>query len=483
MSGFDTTGVAAQVTPPGNPLGIVEGFANLQNSLNQNKMFQAKALAGQMLEQSTGPDGQPDLGKFSAALQSDPRTAPFAQEALQGVAALRGAGLANQAAALGVANTQRDTLKNISATYGVTNPKDVSGAIARAVQSGSIDPEVASSYMGNGAMSADIRAAIIGGSGGPGAQTALTGTPTQTSAGGHVVTNLVNPYAGTSTPMTGSGADIPITMTPAEKLARNSGIDPDTGQPFSAPNASTATPTGDVRPNNGITGPHGEITTGLPTGGEVQKLGYAQQLQTLQSQKDLIPQQESNVKELMALAKQVRTGPGATQSADVITAINRLTGANFDPVATPAQQVLNKLSETVAATNRPILGLLPTNEQINLSRAASPNTNISPEAIQELGANALGNLEYTKAKNAAWDWTDAQQFQKTGKHLNPGTDYATVQSRFNARHDPRYFQQEYWTPQQRQQQLDAMSVPERARYLAGKTQSDALVKIYGNGGQ
>jgi hypothetical protein len=487
MAGFDTSNVAAQVTPPGNPLQTIEGFAGLQNTLNQNKLFQAKQLAGQYVGQATGPDGQVDPNKLVPLLQADKRTAFAIPEILQGVAALKGQGLTNQQTGLAVAGTQVDQLRKTAAIYGAAGvakgdtagaTKDAHDAISKLVLSGAVMPEAAAAYMGSGDLTNDIRAAAIAGAGGDIVRQTIAPNIANIDTGGTIQGVAQNPVLGTQTSVGGNSASIPVTLTPAQKIVRNSGIDPTTGQPYSVPNAATATPTGDIKPNNGITGPQGQITTGLATGADIPKLGAAEQLKALQDTQASITNQESNVDELRTLARGVRTGPGSTQTADVIAAINRATGSTFD-AGSSSQQILGKIQEQMAAANRGILGFLPTNEQANINRAASPNNQMGNAALDALAAQTKGNLDWIKAKNAAWTWADNKQFQTTGKHLNPGTDYLTVQARFNALHDPRYFQDKYMTPEQRTQMITgSMSPTELKKYNAGKQHSDNLVNGY-----
>lgn len=76
--------ISLQIKPPDiNPLTMMSGFANLQNTLNQNKLFQqtfaARQRAGQILSQS------PDLEQGLEQLYRDPVTAPFAAETANAV--------------------------------------------------------------------------------------------------------------------------------------------------------------------------------------------------------------------------------------------------------------------------------------------------------------------------------------------------------------------------------------------------------------
>lgn len=71
--------------PESNPLTMISNFATLQNTLNQNRLFQqtfaARQRAGQILSQS------PDLEQGLEQLYRDPVTAPFAAETANAVRA------------------------------------------------------------------------------------------------------------------------------------------------------------------------------------------------------------------------------------------------------------------------------------------------------------------------------------------------------------------------------------------------------------
>lgn len=73
-----------------NPLGMLGQFAQTQNALNQNALFQqtykARAAMGPLAQQSVGQDGQMDWNKFATLVSTHPDTAWTAPDVLNNIA-------------------------------------------------------------------------------------------------------------------------------------------------------------------------------------------------------------------------------------------------------------------------------------------------------------------------------------------------------------------------------------------------------------
>lgn len=473
MSGFDTTNVAAQVAAPPNPLQTIEGFAQLQNTLNQNKMFQAKALAGRMLEQSAGPDGQPDLGKFSAALQSDPRTAPFAQEALQGVATLRGSGLANQQAALGVASTQYNNLRNISATYGNTstatdpdirhseNTKNTIDAINKGVQTGIFTPDVAANYMGSGDLTNDIRAATISGSGGPGAQTAMTGTlaPVSTGSGTQFVNE--NPYAGPGGQVTKPGGN--------ENFVKNQLSPQDLTTPLDAVNpdgTKTRTLLSKYIDQNGAsTGtPLPMIDAGPLNTGARAALGAAygqKQIPDFESEVVAAAQTKPLIEQMRTAAGQFNTGPNADFWQKAGELANEYGIKGFDPgnTATSASEAFTKILPTILRQQATMLGMNETDTGRQIAATALPGKGLTLDGINKILGIVEGNTDAIAAAGKGWQ----QEKDQNG----PGS-YGTYRMKFAEKVPPTIFQSQYMSPQEIQDMQKSWSPSQKSDWNARK---------------
>lgn len=77
------TSMYSNVGQGSNMLGALSTFANAQNALNQNKLFQAQMALGPILQQSVDPQtGQPDFNKAFIMASGNPATAPAASQLL-----------------------------------------------------------------------------------------------------------------------------------------------------------------------------------------------------------------------------------------------------------------------------------------------------------------------------------------------------------------------------------------------------------------
>lgn len=449
---FETTNVAAQTTAP-NPLQTVEGLANVQNSLNQNKLFQAKAIAGRMLEQSTGPDGQPDLGRFSAALQSDPRTAPFAQEALQGVAALRQTGIQNQGLQLGVAKTQYDNLRNVAATAGNTstatdsnarhaeNTKNAALAISKGVSAGIFSPEMAASYLGSGDLTNDIRAATIGGSGGEGAQTALTGKISQVTTPQGIVSTNQNPYLGQHGEVNTSGGNanfIQNQLSKQDLVAPVDAVNPD--------GSKTRTLLGKyINQDGSTTGtPLPLIDAGPLTNTARAALGSAygqKQIPEFEAEVASAPQTKALIEQMRTSSDQFQTGPNADFWKKTGELLSEYGVKGFDPgnTATSASEAFTKIIPTLLRQQASLLNMNDTDTGRQIAAAAIPSKDLTPEGIKKVLGILEGNVDAIAAQGEVW---------ANEKKINGEGNYGNFRMEFPKKIPPTIFQSQYMTPKE-----------------------------------
>lgn len=451
---FETTDIAAKVNPSTiDPIKTMEGLAGLQNTLNQNKMFQAKTLAGQYLTQSTGPDGTPDLGKFSQFLQGDSRTASYAPEILSAAQTLHGAGIQNQQGATNLAQSQQSNLRQDLAISGTSSPTGdmkenalaATKTLLDGVKTGRYSQEMADEAVGN--LGSYIRSAVISGAGGSGAQEALTGTPSEVQTGGSLRAVTTNKYTGTQTPLSGSAAVIPDEQSPEYRSTRQGFIDPRTGQPFSVPNALLSTPTGEPTSVPGLTGPHGEIQTGQ-TPGDAEALAtvkknqvdqYTDLKNTYSGSKD----RQTLINNLLTAAQNTRTGPNAAATASLVTEANRILGTHFDEKSSSSSQIVQALTNQIISNQDSIVGKSSNHSNLQVANLANPNSTISNEAVKELSAQMLGNEDAIQAQSKAAD-----------KWITKGGDpkkFQEFKNEWVQNVDPRIFQEKYMTPQQKQE--------------------------------
>ena len=264
---FETTDVAAHVADdkPFNPIETINNLAGLQNSLNQNKMFQAKALAGQYMTRANG-----DPTKLNAFLMDDPRTAFAAPEIMGAALTQQGQGISNATGQQGLAANRATALQKVMASIqpstatgpdgAQANKVEAITALAPLVASGVIDQKTFDSYaaMDPASFETARRAAVIAGQGGEFAQKANYGTVDTKDIGGALQPTVTNPVQQT---VEAVGTPIAKTLPPEVKVG---GI-PQIG----ADNATYRTSVGEIYDDKGNVKPGaGHIQTGLAPGVE-----------------------------------------------------------------------------------------------------------------------------------------------------------------------------------------------------------------------
>jgi hypothetical protein len=120
------TGMYPTAAPPGNLLGMVGQFAQAQNALNQNALFQqtfkARQALGPLAQQSIGPDGQMDYNKFSVLISSHPDTAWMAPDIINGIVQRQLVQSETVAKNLDIAKTKAGALGNYAGAAVANNP-------------------------------------------------------------------------------------------------------------------------------------------------------------------------------------------------------------------------------------------------------------------------------------------------------------------------------------------------------------------------
>ena len=460
MAGFDTSSVAAEVTPPSNPLQTIEGFAQLQNTLNQNKLFQAKQIAGQYFGQATGPDGQVDPNKLVPLLQSDPRTAFAIPEILQGAASLKGQGLINQQAALGVAGTQVDQLRKTAAIYGAAGvakgdtvgaTKDAHDAIAKLVQSGAVQPDAAAAYMGSGDLTNDIKAAAISGAGGDTARQAIA--PNITSVGTGQGTQFIapNPVTQQVTKPTGNASFVQNQLSPQDLATPVDGVNSD--------GSKTRTLLGKyINSDSSSTGvPLPMIDAGPLSNTARAALGsaYGPQIASFEAEVGAAPQTKALIDQMRTSAGQFNTGPNAEFWQKAGELANEYGVKGFDPgnTATSASEAFTKIIPTILRQQAQMLGMNETDTGRQIAATSIPSKGLTEEGINKILGIVEGNTDALAAQGQVW----AQQKAKHGE----GT-YGSFRMEFPQKVPPTIFQSQYMTPQDLQAMQKGWSASQKA---------------------
>ncbi len=441
-------------------------FAATLNSINENRLFIGRQAAGDALQKSINPEtGEVDWQRANKLIHENPRIAPYAQEALGQMLEQQGQDVLNTTKKVELTRFYIDKIRqDIGATK---TPEAALGAILRGVATGSYPKSVAIDFVGGTDLGALIKEAAIA-SGEESLMEAQFGKPETIEIGGKSKGVITNRVDGTRTEMGGDAAEIDKTLTPEAKAARVPIIGPD-GQPQSVPQSALVTETGQPRVS-GLTGPHGEIDTALAPGEAESRAivaeGAAGQAQEFAQIAEGTVQRSALLHELLATQGEFRSGPGAARWSGIVGEFNRAFNANLAADDVAAQQTFTKIAENVAALQRSAMGSAATNAQTEAAKLASPNTVYSPEANHRVTALLLGNEDYISAKNRAWQsW-----IENGGKP----SQYNRFVTQFNELYDPRYFQERYMTPKQKEAMFKAMSDAEIKKYNEGKKRALSL---------
>jgi hypothetical protein len=509
MAGFDTTSVAADVNTKGpNAIETFTGLAQMQNALNQNRLFQAKTLAGQYLEQSIGPDGQPDLGQFSAALRGDKRTASFAPEILQDVATLRGTGISNVQAGTNLAQSQMLNYQRDLATAGnsskasdpqvrqLENQRAVASTLANGVANGRYSPEIASAKLGNGDAFQDaVRTAAISGAGGAGAQEALTGTPTPIQTGEGTQFENVNRFDNTSAPMGGQGAFVPqvipttvqtgggtqfVNVHPSENKVTPTGF---IANELSPQDLSTQVETIDADGNksmhvlgdfidqkthtwkDGVAPPMTALGPLSNTAKAALGSAYGPQIARFEQVAGNAPTQKQVIDIMRKSGDDFDAGPHskfwqnfgeiASQYHVKVPDVPVLKNGQIDQVQ--AREVFEKTVSMVLSQQAAALHLDDTNEARQMALASVPTSSTTPQGRRKILGLLEGNADALDAMGKAW----LQQKAKGGE----GT-WGQFQIEFPNRVPPTIFQAQYMTPSEKADLMKGWSAQKKTHWQA-----------------
>lgn len=398
MAGFDTTDVAAKVnSQPVDAIKTISGLAELNNLQNQNKMFQAKALAGQYLSAATGPDGQTDFGKLGQFLQNDKRTGPFALDLMQGAKSLTQTGTQTQQTQQAIAQAQRDALGKIAgAAYG-TSPDRATrerNAYSMAAAANAQNPNLLgnpsndqlATLIGSGDLTHALALSGAGGSGNLAA--AVPGSTViqdALGAGGQPVarTTLTNPVFGTVDQAGGNAGDVSLTQSPeSAATVEQVGVGPGPGY---QPRVAT----------KGYVGQHpmtSPVAGGAPIGAEAaaSAAGQASSQQAQAARQDLVASKARllGLQNAQQALGKTTTGPGTEQFNTIKSFLNTnapgfAAALHIDPNQIKNYDEANKYLTMYTLNRANSLGPL-TGDKLAAAIAGNPNTHINQLAASDL---------------------------------------------------------------------------------------------------
>lgn len=446
-------------------------LAQIQNQLNQNKLFQGQVAAGRALQQSIDPQtGQVDFGRAASLVSADPATAPFALDAMNNLLTGQGKSISNTDAktklqGLYNANMQQDWL---SASQAGIDPHL---ALVRGIAMGRYPAEVAATFAGSGGVPADQLAKASAIALGPDAVRAAYGSPETQDVGGKQVTSLVNPALGTKTTMAGDAAVLDKTLTPSDAVS----------PAYTTFNAQTQQPeivTKGAAAALGAGGPAGaHIPAGAPLGAEqaanTAGQGAASILNADRADANGAMQRISSLKHINDLlgTPEGKTGPG-TQVINGwrnfllahAPAIAAMTNGGIDEAKLRSATLdeLKKYMSRYAGDAASQYGQ-GTNEKLAVAASGNANPDMSTLANRDVTRMNLALERARQARMAAWDASG-----------QPPQNYGQFVSSWNRTVDPRAFMLDLLSPQERGKMLSTItSDADKKALLRGKKAAES----------
>lgn len=510
MPGFDINPVEAGIgaNPPPSPIETIGALANTRNAINANKMFPLQYQQQQL--QNVGADiANRTAAQTLAATQYALAQHILAQTAnpADALTALAQAGDANALSKDFLANLAGGNVAGLTLADGARMREEALNAVGTP-QELSADRGVAAVQNTGGVAQVTNTRVLPGGdtivtkATGNAAALPMTRSPSENSQlvgvvgpdgvmHGVPVGSLENPTGTGFLP----GVQPPVTANPKAVAAAAAvggaatntyqyiGTD---GATHEMTGAQLLGPDGKFKPNvmdaagNHVTDAHGALQVGLgpqaTTMLTTTAQGEADRANQLQAANEGSPSREAMIKDLIAFADSgaTTTGPGATQWADIVNEVNRVTGSHFDANAASTTQVINKMAEQIAQTQISAGGIPRSNAGLESAELTSPGANYSPETIHRLAGVLQGNEEYIQKKTALWE-----AYQQKNRDHGKTPDYNTFISGFNKYYDPRAFWEPHMTTDQRNQMLQGMSPEERKAYDASKQHAADMDRAFG----
>jgi hypothetical protein len=475
MAGTDTSSYGNIVKPnePINPLQFLSGVAGLQNTLNQNKLFnqqyQTNIGLGQIYKSAINPNtGQLDTTKLNALISQNPNVTMALPQAIQNSQEAQGRQQTLQAQQLTLAKQHLDTLESyvapLAANPNVTS-RDIIGTMSQAMSMGHVDPSTASQLYASLPRDAqgNVNEAAV-----PGwlkqQQFRMMSMQQQFDAM-NPAPAAVNTGAQTQfvrAPQVGQPSvvgSLQNTLPPTTEV-----FNPQTNQmQFIGGGGGGGRPAG-AGAIGGSGGTGGGLGAAPPLGAEsaanVDAQNAATQGINLQSRADRVPDNKAILGNLEGALNQFTSGPGSDWKKVAGAFINQnlqsMGGTGFNPKGIASQEEFNKQAGMLAQSQFQALGGTGTDAKLDATTLTSPNSALSKMGNQGIIAMLKGNEDAISAKNQAWQAYKAQ---------NGPQSYGQFSTQFNKSYDPRVFQSQYLTPDDNKKMLSGMTKAEQKSFL------------------
>ncbi len=456
-----------------NPLDMASGFATLQNTLNQNKLFQQQFQTNQAVsniyKQAINPDGTIDQAKLSTLLQSDPNASYGLPQAYQ-----QSQEAQKRNIDIDVAKVQQ-AQAHLQATAGYLAPlikpgassTDVASALAHASTNGLINTD----------MAAKIWSSLPRGKNGQIDETQIPAWAQQQQLQVMSAQERLNAMSPAPQLVNTGQAQVPMRFPQVgQPTQAGPGIqnelppttqryNPQTRQmEFIGPQGGAGAGGGGAAQGGSIPG-QGQGSglaaappLGAPEAASVDASFGAKQGTELQSMADNVPARKALLGNLEGALNQFTSGPGQNWKmvAKAFTNANSPFGNVFDAKSIASQEEFNKQAVQLAQQQFQALGGTGTDSKLDSAMHTSPNDALSKLGNKGIIAMLKGNEDAIAAKNQAW-----QSF----KQQNGPQSYGQFSAQFNKSYDPRVFQSQYLTPDDRKKMLSGMTKQEQKGFL------------------
>jgi len=458
-----------------SPLKTFSDFATLQNTLNQNKLFQQQyntnLAVSNIYKQAMNPDGTIDQAKLSALLASDPNASYGLPQAYQQSQEARArnigidtAQLENQRKhweavgsfispllSLGNKATSGDVAHQLAAatTAGLASPEEASKVWATLPRTpdGRIDETKIPSWSQQMMLNLMDR------------QSALNATnpaPTIVNTGQSQIPMRLPQIGAPSLAGPGIQNELPPTTqryNPQTRQMEFVGPTGGGGQGGGNPSQGGGAPMG-----GGGGGMAAAPPLGAPEAASVDAHASAQQGTELQRRSDRVNDTKAILGNLEGELNTpgFNTGPGTKSMADWAKFMNTQFGMNIRVEGLAAREQFNKLAGMLAQSQFQALGGTGTDAKLDATTLTSPNSELSKLGNKGIIALLKGNEDAIAVKNRAW---------QAYKQQHGPESYGQFSTEFNKSYDPRVFQSQYLTPDDRKKMLSGMTKQEQKSFL------------------
>ncbi len=457
---------------PYDPLKTLGGVANLQNTLNQNRLFQqefqSKLGLSKIYKEAIDPaTGQLDTAKLRS-MMDDPNVTLGLPQAYQNSQEAQKRNIDIDTSQLENAN------KHLSAVSGYyadlmkpgSTSKDVSVALGRALtnhmiemprlleiystlprdQNGQIDESKIPQWAQQQQLQVmDVQQRI----------NAIHPAPTMQQLPGGGMAPFVMPQFGD---VHQAGKTIKAAPPPTTTVVGPDGVPryvgaPEGNNPYE-PGAQSGMPGGGAAPGSNIAGQAAGLAPGVAEAASATAHGGAEQGLALQRRAERVPETKAILGNLLAELNTpgFTVGPGTKGVADAAKFMNAQLGTNIRVEGNAAREQFEKLAGMYAQSQFQALGGTGANAQLDATTLTSPNSKLSAMGNRGIIAMLNGNEDAIKAKNEEW--------QKWSAQHGSGT-YGQFVTAFQKNFDPRVFQSQYLDPADKKKMISGLSQQEK----------------------